>query len=316
MIKDFVNKLIDEMPENVISKIKKTKSLNLVLEGGIFNGSYLIGILYFLKELEDRKYIKIKKFSGCSIGAICALLYLIDGLDMTEELYSETVKNFKENHNFQFINIFLERIKKLLHEDMYKKLNRKLYICYYDIEKKEKIVKSHFESNDDLLESIRRSSFVPFIINGEIACKDKFVDGVFPYIFSLEERKKTGKTLYLDLVGSDKIQYLISVKNEDNNFHRIITGILDIHLFFIKEKNTKICSYVEDWKLYDILIQRFLKYFIEKIVFWIICFICLFKKYIQNQDLNQCSNKRSEILDLLKEKIKLLYSFIIKSYCF
>ena len=112
MIKEVVSKLIDDLPKNVILKIKKTKILNLVLEGGIFNGSYLIGALYFLKELENRKYIKIGKISGCSIGAICAFLYLIDDLDSSEELYSGTVKDFKENHNLKFANTFLEKLKK------------------------------------------------------------------------------------------------------------------------------------------------------------------------------------------------------------
>ena len=91
MIKEIVNKLIDELPVNVIEKLKKRKNINLILEGGVFNGSYLIGALYFLKELESRKYIKTRKFSGCSIGAICALFYLMDDIQMTELLYFEIV---------------------------------------------------------------------------------------------------------------------------------------------------------------------------------------------------------------------------------
>ena len=38
-----------------------------------------------------------------------------------------------------------------------------------------------------------------------------------------------------------------NVKNEKTNFHRILSGLLDIHAFFIKGSNTSMCSYVNDW---------------------------------------------------------------------
>ena len=70
MIDEYVNKLIENLPEET----KKLQYIDLVLDGGIFNGSYLVGSLYFLKEMERRKYLKIARISGCSIGSIVAFL--------------------------------------------------------------------------------------------------------------------------------------------------------------------------------------------------------------------------------------------------
>ena len=83
MIQHYVDKLIENLPLKTF-----VKHLDLVLDGGIFNGSYLIGALYFLKEMEKREYIVIDRISGCSIGSICAFLYLINELDMVTEIYN------------------------------------------------------------------------------------------------------------------------------------------------------------------------------------------------------------------------------------
>ena len=39
--------------------LKKRQNINIIMEGGLFNGSYLTGALYYLKELEKKQYIKI-----------------------------------------------------------------------------------------------------------------------------------------------------------------------------------------------------------------------------------------------------------------
>jgi len=323
MIKKCVKKLVDELPESIIQKLKKNKNMNLILEGGIFNGSYLIGALYFLKELEKRKYIKIQKYSGCSIGAMCALLYLIDELNLAEELYSESLEKFKECHNLKFINNLLEKILDKMPENTYQKMKNKLYICYYNIEINKKVLETNFNDNVHLIECIRRSSFIPFLMNGEIVHQNQYVDGVFPHIFSLEERRTNTinsnsntkiKTLYLDLVGSDKIKYLLCVKNECSNFHRIMSGILDIHLFFMKENKTKMCSYVEDWTLIDQINNKIIKYCIERIVITIICILHLFKTFFSKEEYSDINNHK--LIHFAKEKIVKLYNQCIESYCF
>jgi len=61
MIHTYVKKLIENLPENITQK-KEPLILDLVLDGGAFNGSYLVGALYFLKEMERLNYVKIEEF--------------------------------------------------------------------------------------------------------------------------------------------------------------------------------------------------------------------------------------------------------------
>ena len=60
MIHDYVIKFIENLPDP-IKNVQVPQRMDLVLDGGAFNGSYLIGALYFLKEMEKRNYIKICK---------------------------------------------------------------------------------------------------------------------------------------------------------------------------------------------------------------------------------------------------------------
>ena len=56
MINEYVIKLIENLPDD-LKNSKTPLRIDLVLDGGIFNGSYLVGALCFLKEMEKRKYI-------------------------------------------------------------------------------------------------------------------------------------------------------------------------------------------------------------------------------------------------------------------
>ena len=48
MIHQYVNKLI----ENLDLKPNAKERLDLIFDGGVFNGSYLIGAAHFLKQME------------------------------------------------------------------------------------------------------------------------------------------------------------------------------------------------------------------------------------------------------------------------
>ena len=75
---DYINKLTENL------KIDKPIKLNIVLDGGSFNGGYLYGSLLYLKHLEKNNKIIINKISGCSVGALMSVLYILDKLEITE----------------------------------------------------------------------------------------------------------------------------------------------------------------------------------------------------------------------------------------
>lgn len=137
MINDYVIKLIDNLPDD-LKNSKTPLRLDLVLDGGIFNGSYLVGALYFLKEMEKQNYIKIERISGCSIGSVVAFLYYIDSLDMMSELYQKVTHEFKKQYKLALIKDLKKHLAERIPDDICKKVNGKLYICYNNIKKNKK----------------------------------------------------------------------------------------------------------------------------------------------------------------------------------
>jgi hypothetical protein len=211
--------------------------------------------------MENKKYIKIDKISGCSIGAIAAIVYMLDSLDLMYEFYELVLKNLKEKHNLSIIHDLKRILTSRIPENICELVNHKLYISFYNVKKGKKIVKSTYKDIDDLFETIYKSSFFPFLIDGNLLYKKKYMDGINPFVFKSQSNKKI---LYLDLFGYDKLPYILNIKNEKNNFHRILNGLLDIHSFFIKQSNTAMCSFKEDWSLLN-KAHHFNKHFIEKI---------------------------------------------------
>jgi hypothetical protein len=270
MINEYVIKLIENLPDD-IKNTEKPLHIDLVLDGGIFNGSYLVGALYFLKEMEKRNYIKIERISGCSIGSIVAFLYYIDNLDLMPKLYEMVNVDFRKTYKLHIVKELKKYLVEHIPDDICDRVNDKFFITYNNIKKGTKPVKSRYKNVDDIINTIIKSSYIPFLIDGNVLYENKFIDGINPYVFNKESNKKI---LYLDLFGYDKISHLLNVKNEKTNFHRILSGLLDIHSFFIKKSNTQMCSFVNEWNFMNIgfnyfkwLIERILLYFTYSLIF-------------------------------------------------
>jgi hypothetical protein len=304
MINDYVIKLIENLPDD-LKNSKTPLRLDLVLDGGIFNGSYLVGAMYFLKEMEKRNYIKIERISGCSIGSIVAFLYYIDSLDLMSNLYDIVTNDFKKHYKLLFLKEIKKYFSERIPEDVCKKVNGKLYICYNNIKKGTKRVKSHYKDVDEILNTIIKSSFVPYLIDGEILYENKCIDGINPYIFDKENNKKI---LYLDLFGYDKIGNLLNVKNEKTNYHRILSGLLDIHSFYIKQSNTQMCSYVNDWSINNITFN-YIKIIIEKCCIYFTYFLIYIRTKIPKEFENTFIHK---ILSRITQDI---FIIVLETYC-
>ena len=301
MIDEYVNKLIENLP----NETKTFQKIDLVLDGGIFNGSYLVGALYFLKEMEKRNYLKIERISGCSIGSVIAFLYFIDDLDFIPKLYELANNEFKSNFKLKLIKKLKIYLNDRIPNDICRKVNGKLFICYNDIKHNKKIVKSKYKNVDEIMDSIIKSCFIPFLIDDNMVYKKKYVDGMNPYIF---EKTSDKKILHMELFSFDKFTYAINIKNEKTNFHRIMSGLLDIHCFFIKNSNTSMCSYVEDWNIINKFNYR-LKIILEKIIIYILYLIHYFKKYLP-KDFHD--NLMIKIISKLAFDIFIL---ILEKYC-
>ena len=304
MISEYVNKLIENLP-NEFKNSKTPLKMDLVLDGGIFNGSYLVGALYFLKEMERRKYIKIERISGCSIGSAVAFLYFIDSLDSMTSLYAIIHQDFKEKYKLNAIFDLKKYLGDKIPGDICRKVNNRLFITYNNIKKRTKPVKCKYATVDEIINTIIKSCFIPYLVDGNILYEDKYIDGINPYIFKKETDRKI---LYLDLFGYDKIGNLLNVKNEKTNYHRILSGLLDIHSFYIKRSNTQMCSYVNDWSTSAILFN-YLKKILEKCCIYITCFLLFIKKYISVEF------GETILCKILAKIFKDIFVIILDTYC-
>jgi hypothetical protein len=311
MFQPYINNLLNNLP-----KRDKPIHIDLVLDGGVFNGSYLIGALYFLKELEKINYVKIKRISGCSVGAAVGLLYRLNKLDYSQKINQLIVGQLKKKYKIPIVKEYKkilfenETLKESDENEILQKVNDYLFVSYHKKTKRsllfKKNIKQKYKTIDDLFDSVLRSCFVPFLIDGNMLYKNKYMDGITPYIF---EETNNRKILYLDLCNNDKLLHMINIKNEKTDSHRILTGILDAHLFFIKNTNTSMCSYVNDWTLMYKSHNQYKKYIFE----YFAIFIMTLTNYINHNYIsNTNSNELKSLVQIGKDISFIIYKIILK----
>lgn len=245
------DKIID-LIENLSTPLS-TQNINLVCDGGAFNGLYMIGSLYYLKELEKKKYIKINKFSGSSAGALLACAYIIDKLDEANDLTCKIRSAFKSDFCLKSFKTLLGEFFGNLDENIYTQCNERLFINYYNINTGKEEVQSNYTNNDDIKDALLSSSFIPYVMNGKL-CYNGHIDGFNPHIFN-ERTIDDDKILFIKLTTYGKLKKMLHVKGEHNNAERILEGILDTHHFFKGDKST-LCSWINNWGVTDYLVFR------------------------------------------------------------
>jgi hypothetical protein len=251
---------IHQLLENIKSGVPK--ELDLVIDGGAFNGFYTLGALMYLKEMEKKNMCKIVRVSGCSVGSILGVLYLTDSLDLLVDRFKQIRKCIKQNRN---ISVVQEQMIHLLNDALKDKnielLNNRLYINYYNLDEKKNIVIDTFTDVTFLVDTILKSSYLPLVIDGNITYKDGFIDGINPHIF----KNRTRKILFLKGITFN-VGKTLSIYNERNAYSRVTEGIIYMHYFFL-EKKTTIASYIHKWSNCDLFIFRMREIFAVVIVY-------------------------------------------------
>lgn len=247
MIREYINYLYTDLIK--YNSAIKNPNIDVVFEGGLFNGSYLLGILEYLKVLETNKYIQIKRISGTSIGSIIGLLYFLDyNPDDIDKLIMNTYEHFRTKYNVDIFDNIFKYLKQIITSESIKKINGRLYISYFDLKKNKHIVKSKYKNIDVLLDTIRKSCSMPFVVDNKLTYKNKYIDGLYPYVF---KTNKKSRILYLNIHTFDKLFNMINIKDEKSNLKRIFVGIMDIHQFLSTNRSTNICSFTDSWSLID-----------------------------------------------------------------
>jgi predicted patatin/cPLA2 family phospholipase len=306
MLNNYINYLIDNYPKKIINKFKKNpQKIDIVFEAGLFNGSYQMGFLQYIIELEKRNLVSIQRLSGSSVGSIIALCYFLnDNLTRhCEILGNKLYTNMKKNKTINIFDQLGNYFKDNLPHDALTKINGRLYITYHNVETGKQHVKNHFSDINDLMDTIRKSCSIPFVIDNSFLYKNKFFDGLYPYMF---KPKKNTKIIYLNIVNIEKLTKMFSIKNEKTNMKRIIEGIIDTHQFFTTNLKCYMCSYVDEWSFVE-QIQYYLFIKFLHILIFIIHHIYLFNNFVR-----QSANDNSNINQLVKNTCEKMLEY----YCF
>ena len=307
VLSPYISQLMENMPDDFINK--KCQQLDIVVEGGAFNGGYLIGAYYFLKELEHRKHVKVHRISCCSVSSVCSMAYILDKLELYNEMYKLCSESFRETGSLNFFEKVFDILRKNIDADAYKQLNGRLYITYNNIQTCKQVTRSKFKSNDDVFETMHRSAFIPYMIDKNLARNNKYIDGVSPYFFKSQIGDR--RTIYMCLVNWRKFENLastISVKNEVNSIRRIIAGTLDAHNFFMTSIPTQMCCYIDSMPI-TMMIQIELKKLFMYIVMFILSFVVRCMKYTNKNTRNLF------VFKLGKAIIEETYKVFIQHYC-
>jgi len=294
----YINKLIENLHPNEF----KGQQIDLVLDSGGFKGTYMYGALLYLKQLEKKNKIKVGRISGSSIGAVLGMLYISDKLDLYEDFYDEVAKDFKKNMNFNKFNELIEIIGKSSDKSLYKKLNDKLFVNFFDVNEKKELVVSNYNNNLHVIECIKFTSYIPIITDGNLHYKNK-VDGARPFIFN-SRSKYENNILYIDLNFIGKINYYLNNTHDKNGASCILKGIMEIHDFFLHKSNTTMCSYVNNWRMYDYGFHRF-----KELIWVVFIYFMMFSSFIYKK-LNPRLSSYS-VFNLIKNIFK---KFVIDIY--
>lgn len=262
---------LDGLLENLLKKDFNYK-IDLVLEGGCMNGAYEIGGLILLKELENNNRVCINRLSGASVGSFVSLLYLTNNLECYAGYYKLWRESFNNTIKLGNLKDLVLKVCKEIPNDIFKSLQKnKLFITYYDIKSKKCILKKEYESRLELGESVLKSCHIPYLINGDMFYKTEegeYLDGGLPYIFKIQEDRKI---LYMKLTQSSKLQKIFNVCGELNVDGRVLEGMLDTYNFFMTNKSTEMCSFVNNWGFISMIRYNVINYIYFLMVYFFIC---------------------------------------------
>lgn len=273
MLQEYIKALVTN-----INKKNIPRKLNLIFDGGAFNGGFAAGVAIYLKCMEAHNITKVKSISGCSIGSLLAVWYLA-GCDIENIIYLEKfMTSYKKKMNLHaYKQIIYEFIDDLFSKDMdntlLSKLNGHLFISYYNIKKHTQKTVSTFRNKEHIIECILRSSHIPYIMDGSASYQKKYMDGVSPHMFN-----NGFPSLFIKLVTFQKCSRAFMIKSEINIQYRLLTGVADVNEFFTTGRSD-MCSFVGDWS-YITILQLRLREILFFTLFSLIGWLVILKSYL------------------------------------
>lgn len=209
------------------------KKIDLILDGSGFLNYYVCGIVYYL--IKSKRY-HIDKISCASASVLGGIIICCELEDKILELMVESHARFhhirtRENKNNWLL--YLSLLKEHIPKDAYAKCSGRLFISYHKLTKTgiKHMTKSTFKNNEDLMETIKKTGFLPYFGSSKLVYKNEFLDGIYPnnLIFSSNQK--------IRVTCSNSIFYNIGdalvLGDKDFITKLIIDGIMDAYHFTV-----------------------------------------------------------------------------------
>lgn len=231
-----MKKIIQSLMMN-LEKPEQPQEIDLIIDGGGFKGSYILGNLLYLKEMEKQGFVKVARISGTSVGSLLGLVYFLDKLSLVYKLLPVFSKDYKETkkltNTFKIIKRYLS---KTIKEKGMSSFDKRLYINYYDLKNNREVLTNTYSDSENIFKKIHFSCFIPFMFDGRPSICDK-IDGVTPFIFP---KRENVKTLFLSAMSIRNISTFSEVLYTDdkNISYKMIQGILDMHAFYLNNSSS------------------------------------------------------------------------------
>lgn len=272
--------LLQEYIKALIINVDKTnvqKDINIIFDGGAFNGGFAAGIGLYLKCMEQHKLITVHSISGCSIGSILAVWYLTGCRPEGIHCFEQFMNSYKKNMNLHaykcIVTQCIDQIFSTSESDILNVLNGRLFITYYNVKCHTQKTVSKFKSKAHIIDCILRSSHIPYLMDGLPSYKKKYMDGVSPY-----SPKNGLPNLFIKLMTLKRCARSLMLKSENNIHYRLLTGIADVNDFYTTG-NSDMCSYMHNWPYIDIVqlrVREVVVFFIFSLIGWIV----IFKRFV------------------------------------
>ena len=239
-----------------LAKPDVPKRVDVVLEGGAFNGAYELGTLFFLQEMDRNGFLSIERISGTSIGAIMALAFLIGILEEVENIYEESIKEWISSLSIQtFKEHLVKHIRVVKEEELLSTVNDRLYITYFDVTTRQHVTVSTYNSTEHLIDTIFSSCHIPYVTK-DTACYQQHIDGIHPHIFRDVMHNDDKDVVYVAIHHWTIANNMFKVSKELYLSRRILEGILQCYELFLHNRSSKMCSFMSQWSMRDFLVIR------------------------------------------------------------
>lgn len=206
------------VPKQVESLLNGPTEVDVVVSGGALRGYFMLGARH---ALEERKDLRVRRYSGTSAGAWTAM-FMASGFSTSEWLRTYTLtqsimRQAQEQGRASpalmeaYREVMWPWFRTVLPKDAHKRCSGRLFVTITTLDKlrPRKLVVSHFESNEDLFEACVASSCVPLITQrgwGATFRGQRGFDGLFTENIPAFSDKKRPQLIF-DL---GKVQYSLN----------------------------------------------------------------------------------------------------------